>query len=104
MKIEAKHSDRCFKAIQILLTLVQEVEDPDCANGPAAIRAAMDAKKLFKEELDADQVEEAAGAAPGGSKERKAQARGVRAHGEGNAIVGPAPGAGGAAPDPVTQA
>lgn len=42
-----------MKARAILRTLIEEVKNPDISNGPAAVRAAMDAQKLFQEEEDA---------------------------------------------------
>ena len=39
-----------MKARAILRTLIEEVRNPDIANGPAAMRACLDAEKLFKEE------------------------------------------------------
>lgn len=35
-------------AVEILRTLIEEVENPDIPNGPAAQRAVLDAKELFK--------------------------------------------------------
>lgn len=42
-----------MKAQEILRELVREVRDPDISNGPAAMRACIEAEKLFKEEEDA---------------------------------------------------
>ena len=99
MKPITKHSDKCFEAIQILRQLLEEVDDPDCANAGAAVRAAMDARKL----LYGNQEQGAAPKAPGEGQGRLLGPQSPGSHGQGYAITGAPPGAGGLAADPITS-
>ena len=64
------------RARQILLTLMDEVKNPDIANHTAAMRAVMDAEILFKEEGHALQKPSATAEIPRASEAGEDEARG----------------------------